>query len=117
MPTSIYAPPPCEKCDAKCCTNKAPWNTITLTPAEEKVMAAVGAKVTDITFESGEIVRGFMFDETKKGCQFLKGSRCTVYDIRPAVCRTFTCRNKTFEGVPEFIASNKDLAEILNTRA
>lgn len=114
MPSPVYPPPPCDQCTAKCCTNKAPWNFISLTPAEATLFRAKGAKIV----EDKDLGTGFFFQQGENaGCQFLKGARCTVYADRPAVCRGFICTNPTFENVDVLIKDNPELAAILHTRS
>ena len=52
-----------------------------------------------------------LLDQTDESCAFLKGDRCSIYDVRPEQCRTFPFAWNVAEGCPEL---DKLLAEEKN---
>ncbi len=92
----------CRGC-AKCCRGRYGDNTVTIFPSEIRaVMAATGFEWLDVArpHESGD-VDGYGFIHTFEwalrrkpdgDCAFLDGGRCTIYEHRPLICRTYPMR-------------------------
>jgi uncharacterized protein len=91
----------CAGC-AKCCRGAFGDNTVTVFPGEiSRLMAATGREWLDIVEPEQEDggdkddygnYHAFEWALRKKpdgDCQFLAGGRCTVYESRPCVCRTY----------------------------
>jgi uncharacterized protein len=90
----------CQGC-AKCCRGAFGDNTVTVFPGEiRRLMAATGREWLDIVepeLEEGDAddygnLHAFEWALRKKpdgDCMFLEGGRCTVYESRPCVCRTY----------------------------
>jgi Fe-S-cluster containining protein len=89
----------CTGCGA-CCSEVSPGsNIVMVAPAEARVVAdAAGKTFEDIVepypeFIDGEDGARYTFDwclrREESRCIFLKGERCTVYRVRPWICRTY----------------------------
>jgi Predicted Fe-S-cluster oxidoreductase len=89
----------CQGC-AKCCRGAFGDNTVTVFPGEiRKIMAATGLEWLDIVEpeEDGDEDdygnrQAFEWALRKKpdgDCIFLENSRCTIYESRPHICRTY----------------------------
>lgn len=73
----------CKNCDAVCCRS---FPTVEITWDEYRQLEALGA--TRLQFS----LHGPHKLIIENGCEFLHGSRCGIYEHRPAVCRRFVCR-------------------------
>lgn len=89
----------CQGC-AKCCRGAFGDNTVTVFPDEiRKIMAATGLDWLDVVEpeEDGDEDeygnrQAFEWALRKKpdgDCIFLENGRCTIYDSRPFICRTY----------------------------
>lgn len=74
----------CRSCDAACCRG---FPRVELTRAEYELLRGRGA--VRLQF----LLNGHYYLEIENGCEFLVGNRCGSYDLRPAICRRFTCRD------------------------
>lgn len=79
---------PCESCNAACC-GPAPFmkdeldrvKEVRYIPPEVEIMEIPGRDGT-----TGYLVLGGYPNER---CYFLKGNRCSIYELRPKICRNF----------------------------
>jgi uncharacterized protein len=89
----------CAGC-AKCCRGAFGDNTVTVFPREiRKLMAATGREWLDIVEpeeegDAGEYGNRHAFEWALRkkpdgDCIFLDGGRCTAYESRPFICRTY----------------------------
>ncbi len=89
----------CAKC-AKCCRGAFGDNTVTIFPGEIRaIMAATGREWLDVVVpeEDGDEDehgnrQAFEWSLRRKpdgDCIFLEGGRCTIYEARPFICRTY----------------------------
>ena len=60
-------------------------NTIAITPLEYTALKAAQEQTPDITQDNG----GQLYLRVHNGCQYLVNNACSVYAVRPAVCRAF----------------------------
>jgi Fe-S-cluster containining protein len=72
----------CEACDASCCRG---FPSVELTADEYARLERLGAKRLEFTLD------GHFYLLIENGCEFLDGSRCGIYQQRPAICRRFVC--------------------------
>jgi hypothetical protein len=89
----------CQQC-AKCCRGACGDNTVTVFPGEVRaIMAATGLGWLEVAEpeEDGDVDRygnrhAFEWALRKKpggDCVFLEDGRCTIYEARPWICRTY----------------------------
>lgn len=74
----------CSNCDAACCRG---FPSVELTAAEYATLEELGALRLEFLLD------GHYYLMIENGCEFLVGSRCGIYEQRPAICRRFTCRD------------------------
>jgi Fe-S-cluster containining protein len=74
----------CHDCDAACCRGFA---AVELTAAEYSALEKLGAVRLEF------LLNGRCYLLIENGCEFLAGSRCSIHEQRPAICRRFTCRD------------------------
>lgn len=83
----------CEKC-ARCCgdTEDTVRHVLLLQTEAERISEVTGKEIDAFAFE----VYGFepyVYElnktETEDKCSFLVNDRCTIYDVRPVVCRFY----------------------------
>lgn len=72
----------CAACDASCCRG---FPSVELTAEEYALLGQLGAKRLAFT------LAGHFYLLIEHGCEFLDGTRCSIYDQRPAICRRFIC--------------------------
>jgi Fe-S-cluster containining protein len=79
----------CESCTTKCCSQ--PYDWVYLTSGEIKRLSAVsGLAPRAFVSEQVNANTGHRFRVLTLPCPFLDGSgKCTVYEQRPLICRTF----------------------------
>ena len=79
---------PCKKCDSDCCGPDVPF-TIDEIKEIEKVVSLKKFKKTDLI----DGVKGSVILTTKgvknDKCVFLKNNRCSIYKVRPEICKDF----------------------------
>ncbi|HJV35833.1 YkgJ family cysteine cluster protein [Geomonas sp.] len=73
----------CRECDGVCCRS---FPTVELTWDEYRDLESLGA--TRLQFS----LYGPHKLIIENGCEFLQGSRCGIYEHRPAICRRFVCQ-------------------------
>lgn len=73
----------CRECDGACCRA---FPSVELTAQEYGTLERLGASRLEY------LLSGRYYLLIENGCEFLVGSRCGIYEQRPAVCRRFTCR-------------------------
>ena len=89
MNESPFTESRCEQCDGVCCRS---FFSVELTPDEYVTLQDLGARRLGFTLTEK------FFLEIENGCEFQDSNRCTIYDLRPDVCRRFTCSE--IESVP-----------------
>lgn len=75
----------CAACDASCCRG---FPSVELTAAEYAELERLGATRLHFT------LTGHFYLLIEHGCEFLEGSRCSIYHHRPAICRRFMCHGQ-----------------------
>jgi Fe-S-cluster containining protein len=77
--------PPCDKCYAACCKHDHDnGDAVMLDPVKDSHLLKFAVKI------EGELCL-----PTKNGkCIFLKNNRCSIYNERPQLCRSFNCIEK-----------------------
>lgn len=97
----------CKRC-GKCCKNAWGDNTVSAFPGEVRAIAqATGLEWLDVVCpmesqdmdESGEYhTFEWALQKQKNGdCKFLKDGKCTIYEVRPLICRTYPMRLESKE--------------------
>lgn len=74
----------CAGCGAVCCRG---FFSVELTADEYALLQRLGALRLEFT------LNGRFYLVIENGCEFLRGDRCGIYELRPAICRRFTCRD------------------------
>ena len=126
----------CKRC-GKCCKNAWGDNTVSAFPGEVRAIAqATGLEWLDVArpMESHDVdERGeyhtfeWALQKQKNGdCKFLKDGACTIYEVRPLICRTYPMRLEQShlelyecDGLgsgPMFEEAVKSIAETLHER-
>ena len=85
---------PCGECNACCRT----FHQIHLRPGEKRARKRLPGKYLSVApgLPPGYLLLGY----TESGaCPVLIGGRCTIYEDRPLVCRTYDCRMYAATGV------------------
>lgn len=78
----LDAPSSCRECDALCCRS---FPSVELSWEEYQQLEALGAtRLQFALYGPHKLI-------IENGCEFLDGSRCGIYDHRPAICRRFIC--------------------------
>lgn len=72
----------CKSCDAACCRS---FIDVNLTWEEFQRLEALGAARLQLSLYGPHKLI------IEDGCEFLEGSRCSIYQDRPRVCRLFVC--------------------------
>ena len=93
----------CMRC-TKCCSNYLP-----LTNKEISLLRQ--------TIKKNKIkpVKNTMIQNWYDVCPFLDGNTCTIYNIRPLICRTFTCsklKYKDFSNMDELLKEPRKLVNL-----
>lgn len=80
----------CTGCGA-CCKARHGYGYVYVTLSERRLLAAkLGLETAAFTRKHCEKTDGlFHLKNPANDCQFLEGSRCTVYEARPQPCRTW----------------------------
>jgi len=92
----------CKRC-GKCCKNAWGDNTVSVFPGEVRaIVRATGMEWLEVARpmescdadESGEYhTFEWALQKQKNGdCKFLKNGACTIYEVRPLICRTYPMR-------------------------
>ena len=93
MSTPFYAAGLRFECTAcgECCRTRGSYSYVYVTLPERRRLARhLGLKTAAFTREYCEKTNGFFhLRNPANDCEFLDGSRCTVYGARPDQCRTF----------------------------
>ncbi len=81
-----------DEIDCQTCANCCRVATVKLKPRDvDKLQRFLSMRLNDFrrdcTEESPE--EGLVLKRTEKGCVFLEGNECTVYDARPHTCQNF----------------------------
>ena len=74
----------CRDCSADCCQG---FPSVELSAEEYDRLESLGARRLAFTLDE----RFFLLIEN--GCEFLVGNRCSIYSMRPRICRLFTCED------------------------
>lgn len=74
----------CLDCVADCCRG---FPSIQLDADEYALLESHGAARLQFTLD------GRFYLLIENGCEFLIGNRCGIYDMRPRICRHFTCED------------------------
>jgi Fe-S-cluster containining protein len=73
----------CRNCDADCCRG---FPSVKLTAEEYGILERLGAVRLEF------LLNGENYLIIEHGCEFLEDNRCGIYNLRPSVCKRFTCR-------------------------
>lgn len=95
----------CKRC-GKCCGGEFGDNTVTIFPSEiRSIMEATGLEWLDIArpHESDDVDEQGLYHtfewalrkKKNSDCMFLEGGKCTVYEHRPLICRTYPMKLET----------------------
>jgi Fe-S-cluster containining protein len=82
----------CSRCGLCCKDTKQKTRHILLLEAEAKILASHTSRdVTDFSFQiADKLPFEYEMKKTSEGkCVFLKKSRCTIYQMRPLICRFY----------------------------
>lgn len=74
----------CAACSADCCYG---FPSIELEAQEYSLLESLGASRLEFTLD------GHFYLLIENGCEFLVGNRCGIYEMRPSICRRFTCED------------------------
>jgi uncharacterized protein len=93
-PFQILAAHVQEQTDCTACANCCRYSVVTLTPTEiESIARRLGLTVSEAehryTDADPDSHHTRILRTTARGCVFLKGNLCSIYDVRPSVCRNF----------------------------
>jgi len=72
----------CRECGAVCCRS---FPSVELSWEEYRQLEELGAARLEFALHGPHRLI------IENGCEFLRGSRCGIYDHRPAICRRFIC--------------------------
>ena len=75
----------CSKSCSSCCMA---FKHIGLTDTEYNILSKMGARTYIDT--SKKLYKRLSVDG---GCEFLENNKCTIYSLRPEVCRKFACKD------------------------
>ncbi len=93
LPEPWYAPGLRFECTAcgKCCVNHGEFSYVYSSREEREALARhLGLSLADFEARYCEAVPGGVsFRSAGDACIFLKGRRCSVYELRPSQCRSF----------------------------
>ena len=78
-------PPCCRNCAALCCHS---FPSVELSWEEYRQLEALGANRLHFSLHGPHKLI------IENGCEFLRGSRCGIYEQRPAICRRFICQTE-----------------------
>ena len=81
-----------DEIDCQACANCCRVATVKLTHRDiEKLLRATSMRANDFKRDCTEQApdEGLILKRTEKGCVFLEGNQCSVYDARPHICQEF----------------------------
>lgn len=106
---------PCKKCDSDCCGPDVPF-TIEEIKEIEKVISLKKFKKTELI----DGIKGSVILTTKgvknTKCVFLKNNRCSIYKVRPEICKHFGERvyiQCAFNGLKEIPADKEERTKLI----
>jgi Fe-S-cluster containining protein len=82
----------CNKCGICCGDTEQKTRHVLILEAEAKAIAAqTGQDISDFSFQiSDKLPFRFEMKKTSEGkCVFLKENQCTIYEVRPLICRFY----------------------------